>query len=259
MSLFLNDRLLRDFATEDFASQRPFPWYSFQDVLRPEAFEALYREFPSLELFERHNGITRAYGQRPHNRYYLAYERSIYNDREAGSEGVVALGDLPVVWQQFMLEVQGNSEYAAFARRMLGVDDFVVRFAWHVGVNGSEVSPHRDSHTKLGTHIFYFNTSEDWQPEWGGSILVLDGKKVPQDNPDLSDFESVRGCDIRDNRSFLFKNTENAWHGVEKLTCPEGRYRRLFNVVFEPVRQNQAREEKLRDGAKGWRRLLSRA
>lgn len=258
MSLFLDDRMLRDFATEDFTLQQPFPWFSFQDVLRPEAFQALYDNFPSLAMFEKHNGIERAYGQRPHNRYYLAYEQSIYNNRQAGSEGVVALSDLPVVWQQFILEIQGNSEYAAFAKRMLGVEDFVVRFAWHVGVAGSEVSPHRDSYTKLGTHIFYFNTSADWQPEWGGSILVLKDKKVQQDNPDLADFGQAIGCDIRDNRSFLFKNTENAWHGVEKLSCPEGHYRRLFNVVFEPAeRAAEARRSKAKAG--GWRRLFSHA
>ena len=39
--------------------------------------------------------------------------------------------------------------------------------------------------------------------------------------------------DIRDNRSFLFKNTADAWHGVRALTCPANSYRRLFNVVFE--------------------------
>jgi len=34
-----------------------------------------------------------------------------------------------------------------------------------------------------------------------------------------------------DNRSLLMQNTSRGWHGVRKLTCPEGRYRRLFSVV----------------------------
>ena len=36
-----------------------------------------------------------------------------------------------------------------------------------------------------------------------------------------------------DNDSFLFKNPPCACHGTQALTCPEGKYRRLFNVIYE--------------------------
>ena len=62
---------------------------------------------------------------------------------------------------------------------------------------------------------------------------MLDGKQVPQDNPEISDFRHAEAFDIRDNRSFLFQNTARAWHAVEALTSPAGHYRRLFNVIIQ--------------------------
>jgi hypothetical protein len=35
------------------------------------------------------------------------------------------------------------------------------------------------------------------------------------------------------NRSLFFQNNPKAWHGVKALTCPQGFYRKLFNVIFE--------------------------
>ena len=55
----------------------------------------------------------------------------------------------------------------------------------------------------------------------------------PGDEPDFGDFETCEAARIVDNRSSLFKNTPQAWHGVSALTCPAGSYRRLFNIIFE--------------------------
>lgn len=270
MSDFFNDGVLDGFDAGAFSNRAPFPWQAFEHVLRPERFAALLETFPSVALFDAHRGIERADHQRPHDRYYLAFERNIYRGetatpgvygRDAGDSemapgdapppanalqnagtsqperrpGVVDLPDLPEPWQAFIEEIRASQCYQAFVERAFGAQAMTVRFAWHVGFEGSEVSPHRDTDKKLGTHIFYFNTSEDWSPEWGGSILVLGDKKVKQKNPDIADFGTVTDVDIRDNRSFLFKNTAEAWHGVEALRCPPQRYRRLFNVIFERV------------------------
>ena len=42
---------------------------------------------------------------------------------------------------------------------------------WGAGV---EVSPHCDSKHKLGSHLFYFNDSSEWDPSWGGETLILE-------------------------------------------------------------------------------------
>lgn len=225
------------FPTTRFTGQQPFPWFNFQGVLTPGAFRELYEGFPPLSKFEQHVGIDRGNGQRPHDRYYLAYERTIYKDleRDEGA-GSIRYEELSPVWQRFMDELETGEAYRSFICRLLDIPDFRARYAWHVGVTDSEVSPHRDADSKLGTHIFYFNTQDDWDEAWGGATLVLSGKKVPQMNPDFSDFASEVAGKITDNHSFLFKNTEDSWHGVRKLTCPPGKYRRLFNVIIEAPR-----------------------
>jgi hypothetical protein len=229
---FLNYDLMARFELYRFPTTGPFPWFNFSQFLTQEGFEELHSDFPSVELFEQHSGIARPYGQRPHNRYYLAYEESIYHNKAPADQGVVAHGRLPRTWQLFIEELRQSREYRQFIKTALGVADFKARYAWHIGFSGSEVSPHVDSRDKIGTHIFYFNTSGDWKPEWGGTTLVLGDKKTAARNPDFTDFETAISAEIRDNRSFLFKNTGNAWHGAEALTCPPGRHRRLFNVIF---------------------------
>ena len=233
MPCFLNDDLMAAFPTEDFTDRKPFPWFDFAQILTPEGFAALYSDFPPLELFEAHVGLKRPAGQRPHDRYYLAYEQSIYDHTSHAKQGEAKHTDLPAPWQAFLKELETSAKYHRFIERLLGVSALTARYAWHVGVAGSEVSPHRDADNKIGTHIFYFNTREDWDPAWGGSTLVLGGKGVSALNPDFADFTDATASEIRDNHSFLFKNTPDAWHGVRTLTSPEGHYRRLFNVIFQ--------------------------
>ncbi len=230
---FINYKFIQSFNKHSFIQNEPFPWYGFPDFLTSEGFQQLCQDFPSLELFEKHEGLERVYGQRPHNRYYLAYETSIYNQLDRQDKGVVRYQELPESWQMFMDELETSQDYRDFIKSLFEVADFQIRYAWHIGVANSEVSPHRDGEQKIGTHIFYFNTSDDWEPAWGGSTLVLGGKLTETMHPDFSDFTTVKPTQLVDNHSFLFKNTPDAWHGVKPLTCPEGKYRRLFNVIFE--------------------------
>jgi len=227
---YINYELLRQFDVEGFTQRKPFPWNNLSSFLRPEAFRSLCDDYPPLELFERHNNLPRANGQRPHNRHYLAYGSSIYHESESG---VVRHDQLPATWQRFMDELKSSKDYRSFVQSVLGTSNFSPRFAWHVGSQGSEVSPHLDMPEKIGTHILYFNTSSDWKPAWGGQTLVLSGKTTEAMNPDFADFQSFEEAQITDNHSFIFKNTPNAWHGVTALTSPPGSYRRLFNIIFE--------------------------
>ncbi|MDQ3755081.1 MAG: 2OG-Fe(II) oxygenase [Acidobacteriota bacterium] len=231
---FINYDLLESFPADSFIAKKPYSWHDFQRLLTPAGFKALYEDFPPLALFERHSGMERVYGQRPHNRYYLAYEQSVYAREQADdNRGTIKHADLPTAWREFMDELATSARYQNFIKRLFQVPEFEVRYAWHVGVTHSEVSPHVDGAKKIGTHIFYFNTSEDWQPEWGGATLVLGGKQTTAMNPDFADFANVEEAQIVDNHSFLFRNGAQSWHGVRALACPAGRYRRLFNVIFE--------------------------
>src|SRR4051794_29905699 len=234
---FIDYDVLRAFNIEEFKRRVPFPWHNLHGFLTPQGFRSLLDDFPPLELFEYHANVVREHGQRPHNRHYLAYQSSIYHRND--DEGVIQQGQLPAAWQRFIDELQWGNEYHDFVRRALGVSTFTARYAWHVGSAGSEVSPHLDSRNKLGTHILYFNTSDEWESAWGGATLVLGGKRTAAMNPDFGDFETCEAARIVDNRSFLFKNTPQAWHGVTALTSPTGSYRRLFNIIFEtPARSS---------------------
>jgi hypothetical protein len=68
--------------------------------------------------------------------------------------------------------------------------------------------------------------------------LVLGDRHAKREvqSPDWDDFGVQIPCELRNNHSFIFKNTKDAWHGAKTLVCPEGRHRRLFNVVFERER-----------------------
>lgn len=230
---FLNHDLLKSFPAEEFRRRRPFQWFESGQFLTPDGFRSLHRGFPDLGLFERHSGIGRAYGQRPHDRYYLAYRESIYHRGERPSGGVVRREDLSPEWRLFIEELQTSEPYAGLIKSLFQVTRYSVRFAWHVGFAGCEVSPHVDAPEKIGTQIIYFNTSQDWDPAWGGSTLVLCDKSTDAMNPDFGDF--ARAIPIRnvDGNSFVFKNGREAWHGMEPLRCPATAYRRIFNIIFE--------------------------
>jgi hypothetical protein len=232
MSL-IKQEALEAFDTASFTNRQPCPWSDFDGLLTDEAFDQLCKEFPSLDLFERHNGISRKDSQRPHDRYYLAFEHSLYGNKKPGQVGCIGIGDLSPVWQQFIEELQSSPIYRRFVQQRLDAECLAIRFAWHVAGPGNDVSPHCDAASKAGTHIFYFNTSDDWDDAWGGSTLFLSGKKTEAMNPEVSDFEQQYGFSIVNNKSMLFRNTPNAWHGVDRISCPPGKYRRIFNVIFE--------------------------
>jgi hypothetical protein len=228
---FINSQAIENFSPEAFRKKWPFPWETFDQFLTPEGFNTLHDEFPPLSLFEYHENMYRS-GGRAHNRYYLAYETSIYQRGNDPQAGIVHQKDLSPAWQQFIQELEGPA-YRALVEQVIGKSVLHIRFAWHMGTSTNEVPPHKDNPIKVGTHIFYFNTHSDWDPSWGGQLLVLGGKLIPGETPDFKDFTTSTVVPNIDNHSFIFKNTPNAWHGVKPLLCPPGSYRKLFNVIFE--------------------------
>lgn len=218
---------------QEFGSNSPSPWGAFDGLLTKESFKELNDTYPSLDLFEKHSGMTRHHGQRPHDRWYLALEHSIYDNKEPGQPGCVALEDLHPAWQRFITDLRESESYQQMIRETLGEDTHELRFAWHVAGNGCDVSPHVDDPLKAGTHIFYFNTSDNWKEEWGGQTLFLENPAVDELNPEIADFEKSYAAPIVDNKSMLFRNTPQAWHGVATIDCDEGHHRRLFNVIFQ--------------------------
>jgi hypothetical protein len=214
---YLDPERLEAIDTASFQNAEPFPWINPAELITPEGYEELRRTLPPVELFDRNFGVARAHGQRPHDRYSLEYD-----DR------------LPIAgpWKQFVAELQGP-EYRRFIERLFGIRWFFFNFHWHYTPQGCEVSPHCDAKRKIGSHIFYLNTEEDWDPSWGGDTLVLDdnGRFAADSAPEFKDFDRQFSSHAIGNYSLLFRRRGNSWHGVREVTSPEGYLRKVFIVV----------------------------
>lgn len=216
---YLNRACLKSLSSEKFQSRLPYPWANIENTLTPEGLETLRAALPPVEAgFDRQVGVHRAYGQAPHDRYLLHYRPGI---------------SIAEPWKEFLAELQGPV-YQEFLRRMLGDRTFIPTYEWYYAWEGCAVSPHCDAKRKLATHIFYFNTKEDWSADWGGQILIMDSeRKWPaHSGPSFEQLKVASSIDPRGNGSLLFQRTEHSWHGVRPLACPQGKLRRLFIVTI---------------------------
>jgi hypothetical protein len=162
-------------------------------------------------------GRKRAHGQKPHDRYSLEYHPDL---------------DLHPAWHQFIAELNGPV-YQGWLARLFATTRFTLTYHWHYAPRGASVSPHCDAKRKLGSHIFYFNTEDEWDRDWGGQTVILDdnGRFSRNSAPEFEDFDQSWVADAMGNRSLLFQRQGNSWHGVQALDCPEGRLRKVFIVV----------------------------
>ncbi len=222
---YLNQDLMDAFDERDFQQRQPFPWANPQGFIRPETYGELLDTLPPLERFTPSFGKQRKSGQAYHNRYILDY---------------VAGLELPGPWHQFLQELLSD-RYRQFLCRLLGVSRVRMRFHWHYTPNGEEVSPHCDAKGKLGSQIFYLNSERDWDPAWGGETVILDdrGRFPTYSAPAFEEFDAQWPAQTMDNRCIIFGRRGNSWHGVKRIRCPEGRYRKVFIVVFEEYRPGQ--------------------
>ncbi len=217
---YLNIEKLRNLRLDDFLAVKPYPYFNSGGVLTESGFQELLANMPSLEMFEQKFGYERRAGQAPHDRYSLEYTRGM---------------PVPQPWQEFIGELCSDA-YRNEIERLLGARKVEFRFHWHYTPNGADVSPHCDARREHGSHLFYFNSTEDWDPAWGGATLALDdGGRLSYDSaPALEDFDDIIEFKSFGNYSALMKRTDHAWHAVRPITCPEGRLRRVFIVVVNP-------------------------
>lgn len=228
--MFLDGSKLEAIRGDEFRATRPFPWANPAGLLTDDGYAELIEHLPPVEQFKPVFGRVRKHGQQSHDRYALEWH-----------------DDLPVspVWKSFVDELRGPV-YTDFLTRMIGHSDFALKFHFHYTPNGCSVSPHCDAVWKLGSHIFYLNTGEDWKPEWGGETQVLEdhGRLKAGSAPSFDDFDEALSSESIGNRSLLFIRQGNSWHGVRPIQCPEGHLRKVFIVVI--------------NNAKPWYRLRSR-
>jgi hypothetical protein len=219
---YLNHDCIAALSHEAFRQRKPYPWVNIHDTLTPQGFQRLYETLPDVSLFNRTVGGTSQFGRAYHDRYILHYR-----------EGVPVAGP----WHEFAAELLHGGAYRQFLRRMLGLaarKRVILTMEWFYAWEGCSVSPHCDALRKLGTHIFYFNTEEDWHAEWGGHVLIEDdaGKMSRRSAPAFDDLKVAAEVDPRGNGSLLFQRTAHSWHAVRPLGCPAGVLRKLFLVTI---------------------------
>lgn len=224
---YIDAKAMAAIDAEAFRRVDPFPWVNPAGFITAAGFARLVDNLPDVGRFTRAIDYTRQrkYGQKNHDRYVLEY-----------LDGM----DLPAPWLEFIDELRG-ADYRAFIGRLLGHRHFRFRFHWHYTPRACSVSPHCDSRTKLGSHIFYLNTRTDWDPAWGGETVVLDDHgRFPEDSsPAFEDFDASWAAETMDNRSLIFGRRGNSWHGVRAIDCPDGKLRKVFIVVFEDYRRSR--------------------
>jgi hypothetical protein len=215
---YLNRECLEKLSAEDFQKRQPYPWAGLQHTLTPEGYERLRETLPAVDGFNKMVGIKRAYGQGPHDRFLLHYHPGL---------------GIAEPWKEFLAELQGPV-YQDFLRRVLGPRTFIPTFEWYYAWEGCAVSPHCDAARKLATHIFYFNTQEDWESDWGGEILILDSERkwATHSGPSFDQLKVAASIEPHGNGSLLFERTPHSWHGVRPLRCPQGKLRRLFLITI---------------------------
>lgn len=212
--------------SKEFLKRKPFPWAGLQGVIHEAGFRELCAQLPRHELFTPEFGLPRAHGQLSHDRYALQYHAGL--DPE-----------LSPAWRQFIRELHGDA-YQAFWRNTFGLDPgqrFVLSMHLHHAPSGASVSPHTDASRKIGSHIFYFNTEDDWNPAWGGQTIVLDDSRrfSAHSAPTLDQLRTVAESLILGNSSFIFKRTPHSWHAVRPIACPPDKLRKVFIVVANKV------------------------
>lgn len=218
---YLDIGRLQSIPTDSFQKADPFPWINPEGLIADEGYLELIANLPDPERFRSSFGKRRRHGQASHDRFSLNYDRKL---------------DLPACWHQFVAELDGPG-YRRFLQRMLDIEKFDLTFHWHYTPTGCSLSAHCDAEWKLGSHIFYLNTADDWDDRWGGQTLILDdgGAFSHRSAPAIDDFSRVIPSKAIGNSSLLFQRTDHSWHGMYALQQPTGVLRKVFIVEVRKV------------------------
>ncbi len=216
---YLDAGKLEEIDTKRFLDTRPFPFINPAGLLTTEGYRELVEHVPEVDVMTPSFGRKRSHGQDPHDRYLLEYSPRLNTVHES--------------WHRFAEELHGP-EYTAFLQRLYQRKSIHLNMHWHYAPSGCSVSPHCDASHKLGSHIFYLNRIDEWDPAWGGGTLILDdgGRFHPDSAPSFEDFDACIESECVGNYSTLFARRNRSWHGVKKIRCPDDQLRKVFIVVI---------------------------
>ncbi len=216
---YLNFDKLEAIDVAAFSDTLPYPLINPAGLLTDAGYSRLPETQLDVSVLTPSFGRKRSHGQYSHDRYVLEYQAD--------------LKVVPAPWKDFIAELHGPY-YSRFIQRMYRCRNFRLNMHWHYAPNGCAVSPHCDAAHKMGSHIFYLNTRDDWDPSWGGPTLILQdhGRFQTDSAPAFEDFDSIVASECIGNYSTLFQRRTRSWHGVRELQCPDDKLRKVFIVVI---------------------------
>lgn len=213
------------------------PHSEYTNFIEPKAYDRLLLEFPSNDLFKTEEPEYRKNNQRPHWRRLMCYsDKSLFVKYKNLSQFFVDRASLPEIWQNLTDILIHGKEYREWVGNTLKIKDFDIRLDWHRTRSGLDASPHVDSLGKYGSHLFYF-MPDGWKNEFGGKTVFYKGKKTDKPNPEPEDFESSVEISVTGNKSMIFKNVPEGWHGVTQVDLESNTnlnimHRQILNVVL---------------------------
>ena len=209
-------------AAEHYQTATPFPHIVLDDVLRPEAFAAVVRDFPGID-----DEFWKGYLHVNETKYC-----NVFPDTWAPS--------LQAVAQEFC-----SPAFVAYLEQLTGIANLIPDYTMDGGgLHMTKRGGHLNIHADFSTHhtqedwarrvniLLYLN--EEWHDEWGGKLELWD--------PQMTACQGT--VTPAGNRMLVFTTSDDSFHGhPDGLTCPPDVARRSLAMYYfteeaAPVRKS---------------------
>jgi Rps23 Pro-64 3,4-dihydroxylase Tpa1-like proline 4-hydroxylase len=186
---------------------KPFSWMSVDPCFSLEDARKLAGSFP-------HHGFSRSIGR--DGRYCLS-ERTVIEGRRKE-----LVSDLSTEWQN-LLDDFLSARYRRTVQESLSFDlaSSVLRVRLYRYSKGDWMLPHTDPSDRLTTHLIYL--TEDWCPEYGGELLLLNSEIKEDVNQVLPPTF---------NTAVMFRPSNTSYHAVRPVQGPSGWERLVIIAQF---------------------------
>jgi hypothetical protein len=212
---------------QDFLNAEPFKHIIIDNFLEPSYAEKIYELFPT-----------------PGNSWH-EYKNPIEVKYTFDN-----INTLPVELKNYFYYLS-TSELTSIIREITTIDDlehdeYLHGAGVHIHPRNGRLNIHLDyeKHPLSGKerrlNIILF-MSKDWNTNWNGANELW--------NSDVS--RRITKTDVKFNRAILFKTNDISWHGLpDKITCPNGIFRKSLAYYYVSPLNTQKDENKYRKKAK---------
>jgi Rps23 Pro-64 3,4-dihydroxylase Tpa1-like proline 4-hydroxylase len=104
-----------------------------------------------------------------------------------------------------------------------------------------EKHPYLNKERRLNVILYL---SKNWKKEWNGETQLWDKNMM----------KCVKKSYVEFNTAFIFKTNDISWHGLpEKISCPEGMFRKTIAYYYVSNISSEAKKEKIGNDGSGYR------